>query len=384
MARSSAASTRASRTRSRAGSPSRCSTRVFTRPGPRETRRGRPSGESAAPLDFLDGSWRPKIDYYAVLGVARTATRRRDQARVPQARPAVAPRRQQGPGRGRALQGDQRGLPGPVGPAAPAGLRHVRDGRRGGAPASRAAPSRSAASATSSTRSSAAPPGGAAGAAGRRPAPTCATTSGSPSRRRSPAPRRRSSSRSSSAARRAAGNGAEARHEPRRPAPSATAAARSARCARRCSARWSTSRRARAAAARARSSRRRARRATATAGSRSRTLRVTIPPGIDDGHQIRLSSEGEAGPRGGPKGSLYVAVTVKPHPTLTRDGTELYYELDGLDRPGRARNARHDPDDRGRRGDRDQGRARSPAPRSGCAAAACRTFDGPATAATST
>jgi molecular chaperone DnaJ len=59
-----------------------------------------------------------------------------------------------------------------------------------------------------------------------------------------------------------------------------------------------------------------------------RTLRVTIPPGIDDGHQIRLSNEGEVGRRGGPKGSLYVAVTVLQHPSLTRDGTELYYDLD--------------------------------------------------------
>jgi molecular chaperone DnaJ len=57
-----------------------------------------------------------------------------------------------------------------------------------------------------------------------------------------------------------------------------------------------------------------------------RTLRVTIPPGIDEGHQIRLSNEGEAGPRGGPSGSLYVAVHVSPHPTLRREGTELVYE----------------------------------------------------------
>ena len=59
---------------------------------------------------------------------------------------------------------------------------------------------------------------------------------------------------------------------------------------------------------------------------RKRTLRVTIPPGIDEGHQIRLSNEGEVGPRGGPPGSLYVAVHVQPHPTLTREGTELFYE----------------------------------------------------------
>jgi len=59
---------------------------------------------------------------------------------------------------------------------------------------------------------------------------------------------------------------------------------------------------------------------------RKRSLRVTIPAGIDEGHQIRLTNEGEVGPRGGPAGSLYVAVHVTPHPTLKRDGTELYHE----------------------------------------------------------
>ena len=59
---------------------------------------------------------------------------------------------------------------------------------------------------------------------------------------------------------------------------------------------------------------------------RRRTLRVAIPAGIDEGHQIRLSNEGEAGPRGGAAGSLYVAVHVKPHPALKREGTELFYE----------------------------------------------------------
>jgi len=59
---------------------------------------------------------------------------------------------------------------------------------------------------------------------------------------------------------------------------------------------------------------------------RRRTLRVSIPAGIDEGHQIRLSNEGEVGPRGGPAGSLYVAVHVTPHSALKRDGTELYFE----------------------------------------------------------
>jgi molecular chaperone DnaJ len=61
---------------------------------------------------------------------------------------------------------------------------------------------------------------------------------------------------------------------------------------------------------------------------RRRSLRVTIPAGIDEGHQIRLSNEGEVGPRRGAPGSLYVAVHVAPHPSLTREGTELIYTAD--------------------------------------------------------
>jgi molecular chaperone DnaJ len=58
-----------------------------------------------------------------------------------------------------------------------------------------------------------------------------------------------------------------------------------------------------------------------------RTLQVEIPAGIDDGQRIALEGQGEAGPRGGPNGDLYVAVAVRPHPDLVRRGTELYHEL---------------------------------------------------------
>jgi molecular chaperone DnaJ len=61
---------------------------------------------------------------------------------------------------------------------------------------------------------------------------------------------------------------------------------------------------------------------------RTKKLRVALPAGIDEGHQVRLSGEGEAGPRSGPSGSLYVAVHVTPHAQLRREGTELYHELD--------------------------------------------------------
>ena len=114
-------------------------------------------------------------------------------------------------------------------------------------------------------------------------------------------------------------------------------------------------------------------------------LRVSIPAGIDEGHQIRLSNEGETGPRGGAPGSLYVAVHVTAHPELTREGTELYYEADGDDRAGGARARRSaSPRSRATRPRSRSSPARSPGPRSASAAGACRTCVAPRRAATST
>ena len=59
----------------------------------------------------------------------------------------------------------------------------------------------------------------------------------------------------------------------------------------------------------------------------SKRLRVDIPPGVDDGTQIRLSGQGEAGRRGGPAGSLYVVVSVEEHPQLVREGIDLITEI---------------------------------------------------------
>jgi molecular chaperone DnaJ len=56
-------------------------------------------------------------------------------------------------------------------------------------------------------------------------------------------------------------------------------------------------------------------------------VRVRIPAGVDNGSQIRLSREGEPGPRGGEPGDLYIALRVKAHPVLQRDGTDIIYEL---------------------------------------------------------
>ena len=58
-----------------------------------------------------------------------------------------------------------------------------------------------------------------------------------------------------------------------------------------------------------------------------RTLKVEVPAGIESGQRIAIEGQGEAGPRGGPPGDLYVAVTVREHAQLLRRGTELFYEL---------------------------------------------------------
>lgn len=60
---------------------------------------------------------------------------------------------------------------------------------------------------------------------------------------------------------------------------------------------------------------------------RERTLAVDIPAGIENGTRIRLSGEGEAGPRGGPEGDLYIFVNVENHELFERDGADLYCEL---------------------------------------------------------
>jgi len=54
---------------------------------------------------------------------------------------------------------------------------------------------------------------------------------------------------------------------------------------------------------------------------------VNIPAGVDSGSQIRLSGEGEAGPRNGEPGDLYIVIQVKPHAVLKRNGTDIVYEL---------------------------------------------------------
>jgi len=57
---------------------------------------------------------------------------------------------------------------------------------------------------------------------------------------------------------------------------------------------------------------------------KAKTLKVDIPPGVDEGTRIRLSGEGEAGARGAPSGDLYIFLHVRRHEIFEREGTNLF------------------------------------------------------------
>jgi molecular chaperone DnaJ len=59
----------------------------------------------------------------------------------------------------------------------------------------------------------------------------------------------------------------------------------------------------------------------------TKTLNVKVPAGVDTGDRIRLTGEGEAGTRGGPKGDLYVETHIKSHAIFERDGRNLYCDV---------------------------------------------------------
>jgi molecular chaperone DnaJ len=58
-----------------------------------------------------------------------------------------------------------------------------------------------------------------------------------------------------------------------------------------------------------------------------REVTVTIPPGVEHGIQLRLTGEGEAGPRGGVRGDLYCEIHVRPHPLFERRGDDVVLEV---------------------------------------------------------
>ncbi|HTX71824.1 MAG TPA: molecular chaperone DnaJ [Rectinemataceae bacterium] len=56
-------------------------------------------------------------------------------------------------------------------------------------------------------------------------------------------------------------------------------------------------------------------------------IKVTIPPGVEDGKRVAIPGQGDTGPNGGPPGDLYVFIHVLAHEYFERDGHDLYCAL---------------------------------------------------------
>lgn len=58
-----------------------------------------------------------------------------------------------------------------------------------------------------------------------------------------------------------------------------------------------------------------------------KTVRVRIPPGIEDGAVLRVPGHGQAGARGGRRGDVYLGVHVEADPVFRREGRDLVCEV---------------------------------------------------------
>ncbi len=60
---------------------------------------------------------------------------------------------------------------------------------------------------------------------------------------------------------------------------------------------------------------------------KNKELVVTIPEGVDNGYQLRISGKGEAGTNGGPNGDIYIEFQVKKHEFFEREDEDIYLEV---------------------------------------------------------
>jgi len=58
----------------------------------------------------------------------------------------------------------------------------------------------------------------------------------------------------------------------------------------------------------------------------SETVKVTIPAGVEDGMQLKVSGKGNAAPMEGINGDLIVLIHVEEHAQLVRDGQNLHFD----------------------------------------------------------
>ena len=58
----------------------------------------------------------------------------------------------------------------------------------------------------------------------------------------------------------------------------------------------------------------------------SETVKITIPAGVEDGMQLKVSGKGNAAPFDGVNGDLIVLIAIEEHEKLIRDGQNLHYD----------------------------------------------------------
>lgn len=56
-------------------------------------------------------------------------------------------------------------------------------------------------------------------------------------------------------------------------------------------------------------------------------ITIDIPAGVAEGMELSMRGKGNMGPRNGIAGDLLISIEETPHPELTRDGNNLYYDL---------------------------------------------------------
>ncbi len=61
---------------------------------------------------------------------------------------------------------------------------------------------------------------------------------------------------------------------------------------------------------------------------RNKRIQVKIPAGVDNGSKIRVAGEGQPGIGGGPRGDLFLVISVKPDPKFERKGDDLYVDIE--------------------------------------------------------
>jgi len=59
----------------------------------------------------------------------------------------------------------------------------------------------------------------------------------------------------------------------------------------------------------------------------TRTITLRVPPGVDNGTRLRVTGEGEAGFKSGPRGDLYVDIFVELHEIFKRHGLDILCEV---------------------------------------------------------